>query len=105
LGIVNPPNIFIRKLAPLGAWLFPTVPVEGNIPVENISRLPKVIELIKSDPMIHRQISFGTGNVVLQLTNRLQLSRAPSIPLPVLCVHGTADRITEYGKESCSYSF
>lgn len=95
LGVVKPPNAIIRAAAPLGAFLFPHVTIEGDIRLEEISRLPEVLESIRSDPMIHRKISFGTGNAVLQITNEIDQTKQPQISIPTLLIHGTDDTITE----------
>lgn len=95
IGIVRPPNVIIRAAAPLGALLFPKTTLQGDIPIECISRLPQVVESIRSDPMIHRKISIGTGNVVLQICSELEKSKQPEIAVPTLFIHGTSDSITE----------
>ena len=95
IGIVRPPNIFLKKLAPLGAKLFPTVTIEGDIRSGDLSRLPDVRQSLLDDPLMHRKVSFGTGNVMLQMTNVMDNTKVPEIPKPVLFIHGTADMITE----------
>jgi alpha-beta hydrolase superfamily lysophospholipase len=92
---VNPPHPIIRAAAPLGAILFPQITIEGNIDLQEISRLPQVLDSIRADPMIHRKISFGTGNVVLQIGHELDRSKQPEIAIPTLFIHGTSDSITE----------
>ena len=95
IGVVNPPNPLIKAAAPLGAILFPQITIEGNIDLKEISRLPEVLDSIRADPMIHRKISFGTGNVVLQICYELDQAKQPEIAIPTLFIHGTSDTITE----------
>lgn len=80
----------------MGAFFFPHVTIEGDIRLEEISRLPEVLETIRTDPLIHRKISFGTGNVVLQISSEIDSNKQPEIAVPTLFVHGTLDTITEY---------
>ncbi len=95
IKVVNPPNPLLRAAVPLGAFLFPHVTIEGNIELKEISRLPEVLDSIRADPMIHRKISFGTGNVVLQIGYELDRIKQPEISIPSLFIHGTSDSITE----------
>lgn len=94
-GVVRPPNAVLRALAPLGALLFPTVSIQGNISLSDLSRIPEVAESHRADEYGHQRISFGTGHLVLQMTAAVMGTAAPAIPRPVLLIHGTADRITE----------
>lgn len=95
IGICRPPNILLRSLAPLAAKIIPTFTIEGDIRLPEISRLPQVLESIEKDQMIHRKVSFGTGNIILKLCNELERRKDPKICIPTLFIHGTADKITE----------
>lgn len=95
IGICRPPNILLRSLAPLAAKIIPTFTIEGDIRLPEISRLSQVLESIDKDQMIHRKVSFGTGNIILKLCNELERRKDPKICIPTLFIHGTADKITE----------
>lgn len=88
--------MILRSLAPLAARIIPTFTIEGDIRRSEISRIPEVIASIEADEMIHRKVSFGTGNVILQMCSELNSQSNPEIPIPVLFIHGTADTITRY---------
>lgn len=92
---MHPPNVVLRSMAPLGAWLFPAVTIDGSIHSRALSRLPEVCAAIEADPLMHRKISFGTGNVVLAMGRLLDETAEPEIPTPCLFIHGTADSITD----------
>ena len=94
IGIVRPPNIILRSLAPLAAKIIPTFTIEGDIRKSEISRIPEVVAALEADQMIHRKVSFGTGNVILQMCAELDNQTSPEIRIPTLFIHGTADSIT-----------
>lgn len=54
-----------------------------------------MLETIEKDEFIHRKVSFGTGNVILEMCEELEKRRDPEIKVPSLFIHGTADKITE----------
>ena len=95
IGIVRPPHYIIKSLAPLAAKIIPTVTIEGDIRLPDISRLPKGLKAIEEDEMIHSKVSFGTGNVILEMCRELEGRSEPEISIPTLFIHGTADKITK----------
>lgn len=82
-------------MAPLAAKFIPTVTIEGDIRLPDISRLPEVLKDIEADEMIHRKVSFGTGSVILEMCEELERRGEPVISVPALFIHGTADKITK----------
>ena len=95
IGVSRPPNIILRKLAPLAAKLIPTFTIENDIRLQEISRLPEVQKALEADTMVHKEISFGTGNVVLEMLAEMEVKKEPEIKIPCLFIHGTADKLTE----------
>lgn len=96
IGIGRPPNIILKKLAPLAAKIIPTFTIENDIRLKEISRLPEVQKSLEEDELMHRKISFGTGNVVIEMFAKIEGTETPEIKIPCLFIHGTADRITKY---------
>ena len=82
-------------MAPYAAKIIPTVTIDGDIRLNDISRLPEVLETIEKDEYIHKKVSFGTGNVILEMGAELDRRREPEIQIPSLFIHGTADKITK----------
>lgn len=82
-------------MAPFAAKVIPTFTIDGDIRLNDISRLPEVLEIIEKDEFIHRKVSFGTGHVILEMCSELERISDPEIKIPSLFIHGTADKITE----------
>ncbi len=82
-------------MAPIAAKIIPTFTIEGDIRLQDVSRLPNVREALESDSMMHRKVSFGTGKIILEMCAELEKNIEPIISIPTLFIHGTADKITE----------
>ncbi len=75
----------------LGA-LFPSVLMNGGLKTSGLSRDPQVEQLYVRDPLVHDKISLGFGKLMFE-NLRWTLAHAAEFPLPLLLMHGTADRI------------
>jgi acylglycerol lipase len=82
--------IFITRL--LGS-LFPHLPLM-NLPNQNFSRDPKVIDAMSADPLIYQKN--GPVRTAAQLLNGMQQiqMQMEQFSTPVLILHGTADKLT-----------
>jgi len=61
---------------------------------EDFSRDPKFVEKMKADPLVHH-IAYPSSTVAaLVRTDERLKNEFPKITLPVLIVHGTADKVT-----------
>lgn len=79
-----------KALNLLVPWL-PVVPIRP----ERTSRIPEAVERYATDPLIHhRPMTARTGYQILRATREFQ-RQAHRLTLPILLLHGTADRITE----------
>ena len=66
-----------------------------NLPTEDFSRDPAAVQAMKDDPLIHDEVQ--PTNTVAELARadeRLE-REFPQITLPVLILHGTADKVTK----------
>jgi alpha-beta hydrolase superfamily lysophospholipase/uncharacterized protein YbjT (DUF2867 family) len=62
---------------------------------EDFSRDPTFVEKMKADPLVHH-IAYPTSTIAaLVRTDERLKNEFPKITLPVLIVHGTADKVTE----------
>lgn len=73
--------------------IVPSLTLHSGLDVNMISRDPAVIAAYRTDPLVHMGASLGFGRCAL---NAIQLCfrRARELTLPLLIMHGTADRIT-----------
>ncbi|HED23944.1 MAG TPA: alpha/beta fold hydrolase [Firmicutes bacterium] len=73
--------------------LIPRAAIANGLDVNGLSRDRNVVEAYKQDPLVHDRISLRAGK---EMFNAIEFvyDKASSINLPVLLMHGTADRIT-----------
>jgi alpha-beta hydrolase superfamily lysophospholipase len=76
--------------------LAPTVSMPAGVRGADCTRSPEIAEAYEDDPM-----NFKTANVrwftETTLAQNEAQERAPEIKIPVLCVHGAADKIAQVG--------
>lgn len=90
--VITPPNIspLMRRAAPILARLLPRLPTQ---PIEGISRDPEVVARTKADPlMVQSPMRAATGAALLRAIATIE-SHMAELTLPLLILHGTADRI------------
>lgn len=77
----------------LGEWLpkLKTIKLDSKA----VSRDPKVVEAYEQDPMVYTGSTYArTGAEMIGVTRRIQ-ANMEKFRLPVLIMHGTADRLTD----------
>jgi alpha-beta hydrolase superfamily lysophospholipase len=79
----------VKLLAPI----LPTMTIQSGLDITNLSRDPEIIEAYRNDPLVHYNITLGFGRAGLQAID-LCFARAREFPVPLLMIHGRADRIT-----------
>ncbi|MCC7118619.1 MAG: lysophospholipase [Anaerolineales bacterium] len=70
----------------------PTVLLPSGLEANSISHSQAAIDKYQNDPLVHDKISLGFGRVMLGVT-QWTLEHAHEFPLPLLLLHGKADRI------------
>jgi acylglycerol lipase len=90
-GDVSPWLVRMSKTIASLAPRLPTVAME----VEAVSRDPKVVARYRSDPLNYLDKVRARMGVQLLRGAELALSELPNIALPVLILHGTADRLAD----------
>lgn len=85
----QPLKIFMAKL--LGS-LMPTTTLASGLDSKSISRDEAVVQAYNSDPLVHDLVSLGFGKIMLGIT-KWTLENAGNFPLPLLLLHGKADRL------------
>jgi len=73
--------------------LWPTMSMSNEIDCQGLSRDPEVVRAYNDDPLVHDRLSARSGMDMLQ-SGLWALERAAEFPLPLLLMHGSADRIT-----------
>lgn len=75
----------------LGSVL-PTMTVQSGLDAATVSRDTAIVETYKNDPLIHYSTSLGFGKAALSAVD-LCFARAGDFPVPLLMIHGKADKI------------
>ena len=80
------------SMAKILGSIMPSVAVVGGLDSKSISRDEKVVQAYNNDPLVHDKISLGFGKIMLGVT-AWTLAHASEFSLPLLLMHGKADRI------------
>ena len=89
VGVGAPVLVAIAKAL---SRLWPTFVLRSRLDVEAISRDPDVVRAYREDPLVHGVVTARWGTEALDAVRRVR-NRAEVITLPVLFVHGGADRL------------
>jgi acylglycerol lipase len=73
--------------------LWPTLSLSNELDRQGLSRDPNVVRTYNSDPLVHDRLTARLGIDLLQ-SGLWALERAAEFPLPLLLMHGAADRLT-----------
>ncbi|MCS6980067.1 MAG: lysophospholipase [Flavobacteriales bacterium] len=94
LKLAFEPPAWKVKMARLAAGLYPGLTQSTGLDTQAISRDPAVVEAYEKDPLVHDKI---TASFFLEVheAGSWALSHADRAHLPVLLLHGTADRLTQ----------
>ena len=72
--------------------LLPSVTLQNGLDPTTLSRDSQVVEAYKNDPLVHYSTSLGFGKAALSAID-LCFQRAKEFPVPLLIVHGKADKL------------
>lgn len=93
LRLTFEPARWMRRGAALLARIAPSISVRTRIDMHDLSRDPEVVRRCEADPLVHERITlsfFTQAHAAAEAAIR----RASEISVPVLVMHGRADRIT-----------
>lgn len=82
-------------LVRLLALVLPKMTIPSGLDISTLSRDPEIVEAYRSDPLVHYSITLGFGKAGLDAID-LCFARAKEFPVPLLMIHGKADRITYF---------
>ncbi|MCD4701304.1 MAG: lysophospholipase [Candidatus Aegiribacteria sp.] len=89
VGVAKP---FKVALARILSRICPRFPIDLGLDVEAISRIPSVVESYQDDPLVHGKISARWGAELLSTLESVKM-RGENISIPLLMIHGKADRL------------
>ena len=75
--------------------LWPAFTMPNGLELAAISRDPAVVEAYQQDPLVHDRLSARLGIELLE-SGEWAIAHAGEFPVPLLLMHGTADRLTSY---------
>jgi alpha-beta hydrolase superfamily lysophospholipase len=73
--------------------LLPTVTIPTGLDTNGLSRDPEVIRAYKEDPLVHDIATLSTARVGIAAVDSA-FAHAAEFPVPVLLMHGMADKLT-----------
>jgi alpha-beta hydrolase superfamily lysophospholipase len=91
VGVATPQQVLLARLL---SRLWPRFPLEVDLELEALCRDPAVVRAYREDALVHGQSTTRWGAEALRAVERVK-ARASEIDLPLLVVHGEADRIND----------
>ena len=95
LRLASTPPAFQIGLAKTINNIFPGVAQNSNLETAALSRDQKIVDAYENDPLVHARISVRLF-VSIYESGLWALDHAEEFPVPLLLMHGTADRITSF---------
>jgi len=86
------PPAWKLTLAKIMCKLWPTLSLSNEIDCQGLSRDSEVVRAYNDDPLVHDRLSARLGMDMLQ-SGLWSLEHAAEFPLPLLLMHGGADRL------------
>ncbi len=93
LRVTNPLPAVQVALAKVMNKLQPGLQMANGLALDGLARDPEVVRAYTSDPLVHNKISVRLAMGMLQ-AGEWALEHAAEFPLPLLLVHGSADKLT-----------
>lgn len=90
----EPPKVKLMA-ARVMAKLMPAFTLKSGLEVDALARDQAVVEAYQSDPFVHDNLSARLGHEMLK-NGQTAMENASQWSLPLLLMHGTADRITSH---------
>ena len=94
LRTATPPPVWKVTMAQVMYRLWPALCMANGLELAGLARDPAVIAAYRADPLVHDRISARLGWNLLQSAAWALAHAAEFPPVPLLLVHGSADRIT-----------
>jgi alpha-beta hydrolase superfamily lysophospholipase len=95
LRLVKTPNAFTRIMGSLVGFLLPALSVSNGINADDLTHDTIISKAYRNDPLIHGRITLNTFKIITG-SGEWCLRNATHLKIPLLLLHGTADRITSF---------
>ena len=89
VGVAKP---FLVALARILSRIYPRFAIDLGLDIDAISRIPSVVRAYKEDPLVQSKVSARWGTESLSTLESVKM-RGENINIPILMIHGEADRI------------
>ncbi len=95
LILTNDPNFILKAIASLVKRIFPNMTIDSRLDNNFMTTDQREVENYKSDPLNHGRISFRLFSEITR-TGVWAIANTGKLTLPVLLMHGNADKITSH---------
>ena len=89
------PSKSLLRFAKLMRGICPGFAQSNGLNPLDLATSPEVAKAYKADPLVHDRISVAAGLTMLEAARNLE-AFSGMFPVPLLLMHGTADRITDF---------
>ena len=95
LRLANPPSNNVTSVARFLRPLFPGMLIPNGLKSADLSHDEAIRKAYDSDPLIHWKISLSTF-FIIRNSGEEAIEKAETLGVPLLLMHGDADRITSF---------
>lgn len=89
VGVAKP---YLVAIARILSRIYPRFTIDLDLDLDAISRIPSVVKAYKEDPLVQSKVSARWGTESLSTLESVKM-RGENINIPILMIHGEADRI------------
>ena len=93
LRVANPLPPAQLALAKVMNKLYPSLQMANGLALDGLARDPEVIRAYTGDPLAHNKISVRLATGIVE-AGEWVIAHAAEFPVPLLLMHGTADKLT-----------
>jgi alpha-beta hydrolase superfamily lysophospholipase len=93
LRLARPPSPIVRSVGNFIARLIPSLVISNGIDARDLSHSKVISDAYDNDPLVHGKISLNTFRIITE-SGEWAIRNSRSLNMPLLLMHGTADRIT-----------
>lgn len=93
LRVANPLPAAQLALAKVMNKLYPSLQMANGLALDGLARDPEVIRAYTGDPLVHNKISVRLAMGMFE-AGEWVIAHAAEFPVPLLLMHGTADKLT-----------